>query len=445
MPDPLPSGGRPAAPDQPTTDLNRLWARPAAPEGGTAAQVGGNAAQVGDTAAQEWGIGGAYAARSEAESTADAKSGPPAKNGSGPKTSGGSESQAEPGAGPKAEPEAEPAAGPGAKPKAELTGDEPEETAATAPTGDRAGFRLAAFGALLVVVLFAGYGLGRLNNGGTTSASAPPATATTGGSMPGMAMDENQPHTHNADGTTTQTGGATSMGAAVGGLSLSAGGLTLVPTRTAFLAGRPQRLSFRITGPGGAPTTSYAVVHDKLLHLILIRRDLSGFQHLHPSMTADGTWGIDLTLGAPGIYRMIADFTALVGGKPIAATLGTDLTVAGDYAPAPLPAPVRAVAVDGLAVGYEGVPSTDSTQPIMMSVAGPDHRPAVLEPYLAAYGHLVVLRQGDLAYVHVHPETSLVDGKVKFWLSVPSSGTYRMFFDFQVAGQVHTAAWTVLV
>ena len=452
MPD-APAGGRPAPPDQPTTDLNRLWARPAAPEGDTAAQAGGTAAQAGGTAAQaggaaaqvggtaarnggttarnggtathnggtaaqEWGNGGgAYtAARSEAKTTASTAGGPT--------TSSETESKGDP--------------------AAETTGVEQEETAATAPTGDRAGFRLAAFGALLVVVLFAGYGLGRLNNGGATSASAPPTTAATGGSMPGMGMDESQPHTHNANGTVSQ-GTTTSVGSAVGGLSLSEAGLTLVPIRTTFLAGQPQRLSFRITGPGGAPITSYAVVHDKLLHLIVIRRDLSGYQHLHPSMTADGTWGIDLTLAQPGIYRMIADFTALVGGKPVATTLGSDLTVAGGYAPAPLPAPVRAVAVDGLAVGYEGAPSTQSTQPMMMSVAGPDHRPAVLEPYLGAYGHLVVLRQGDLAYVHVHPETSLVDGKVKFWLSVPSNGTYRMFFDFQVAGQVHTAAWTAIV
>lgn len=346
------------------------------------------------------------------------------------------ETTASSGGEPKPEPKPEPQTG-----AIGATSAEREETAATSPTGDRAGFRLAAFGALLVVVLFAGYGLGRLNSGGTTSASAPPASAVTGGSMPGMVMDENKPHTHGAASEATTA----RMGAAVGGLSLSADELTLVPARTAFAAGRPQRLSFRIAGPGGAPVTSYAVVHDKLLHLVVIRRDLSGFQHLHPSMTADGTWGIDLTLARPGIYRMIADFTALVGGKPVATTLGTDLTVAGSYAPAPLPAPVHAVAVDGLAVGYDGAPSTRSTQPIMVSVAGPDHRPAVLEPYLGAYGHLVVLRQGDLAYVHVHPEASLVDGKVKFWLSVPSNGTYRMFFDFQVAGQVHTAAWTVIV
>ncbi|GIM95574.1 hypothetical protein [Paractinoplanes toevensis] len=311
----------------------------------------------------------------------------------------------------------------------------------TTAAGDKAGFRLAAFGALLIVVLFAGYGLGRLNNS-TVSASAPTGGASA--AMPGMAMDESQPHTHSTDGTVT-AGGASpaAAGAAVGGLSLSSGGLTLVPTTSVFVAGKPQRLGFRIVGPGGAPVTTYAVVHDKLLHLIVIRRDLSGFQHLHPSMAADGTWGIDLTLAQPGIYRMIADFTALVGGTPIATTLGSDLTVAGNYAPAALPAPVKAVATDGFAVGYEGMPSTKSTQPILISVAGPDHQAAVLEPYLGAYGHLVVLREGDLAYVHVHPEAQPVDGKVKFWLAVPSTGTYRMFFDFQVAGKVHTAAWTV--
>ncbi|GIF19533.1 hypothetical protein BJ973_006578 [Actinoplanes tereljensis] len=326
----------------------------------------------------------------------------------------------------------------------------------TTAAGDKAGFRLAAFGALLIVVLFAGYGLGRLNNS-TVSASAPTSTATngtgtgtgtgtgSGAAMPGMAMDESQPHTHSTDGTVAQSSTTTTAGAAVGGLSLSSGGLTLVPTTSSFTAGKPQRLAFRIAGPGGAPVTTYAVVHDKLLHLIVIRRDLSGFRHLHPTMAADGTWGIDLTLAQPGIYRMIADFTAVVGGTPIATTLGTDLTVAGNYAPVALPAPVKAVAADGFAVGYEGMPSTKSTQPLLLSVAGPDHQAAVLEPYLGAYGHLVVLRAGDLAYVHVHPEAQLVDGKVKFWLAVPSSGTYRMFFDFQVAGQVHTAAWTVEV
>lgn len=305
------------------------------------------------------------------------------------------------------------------------------------PAGDQGGFRLAAFGALLIVVLFAGYGLGRLNNGTAPSA----AGGATTGAVPGLVVDENQPHTHASGGASAQA----AVGAAVGGLSLSSGGLTLVPTRTDFEAGRRQRLAFRIAGAGGAPVTTYLTVHEKLLHLVVIRRDLTGFQHLHPTMAADGTWGIDLTLAEPGIYRMIADFTAIVGGQQIAATLGGDLTVAGNYRPRALPAPAQAVATEGFTVTYAGTPSTESTQPIMVGVAGADGGPARLEPYLGTFGHLVVMRQGDLAYVHVHPEAQLVDGKVKFWVAMPSTGTYRLFFDFQVAGKVHTAAWTAAV
>lgn len=293
-------------------------------------------------------------------------------------------------------------------------------------------FRFAAFGALLIVVLFAGYGLGRLNNGTAGGTTATPAAATSTGTT---VINENMPHTHGATGA-----GTTGTGTVVGGLSLSSDGLTLHPATTAFQAGRKQRLSFTVDATGGAPVTSYAIVHDKPLHLIVARRDLTGFQHLHPEMADDGTWSIDLTLAQPGIYRMVADFTALVGGQQIATTLGTDLTVAGAYTPTALPAPTDRTTVAGLTVSYEGKPDTKAVQPLLMTVTG-----GAVEPYLGAYGHLVVLRLGDVAYLHVHPEQQLVDGKVKFWVTAPSPGDYRMFFDFQVAGQVHTAEWTLRV
>jgi len=323
--------------------------------------------------------------------------------------------------------------------------------ASAAQTGDRASFRLAVFGAVLVVTLFAGYGLGRLHNGGNAMLGGnamPGGNAVLGGNaMPGMTVNENQPHVHNADGTITQGGAATSMnmGAAAGGLALSSGGLTLVPASTTFRPGHAQKLSFTINGAGGAPITTYAIVHDKPLHLIVIRRDLSGYQHLHPTMAPDGTWSITLTLAAPGSYRAIVDFTAIVGGQPVATTLGTDLTVAGSYAPLALPVPVRQVTSQNVTVAYDGTPRTESTQPILMTVTAPDGKPAALQPYLGAFGHLVMVRDGDLGYVHVHPEAALVDGKVKFWLAAPGPGRYRMFFDFQVAGRVHTAAWTAVV
>jgi hypothetical protein len=321
------------------------------------------------------------------------------------------------------------------------------ERPVTQDKDDRAGFRLAAFGAVLVVVLFAGYGIGRLNNStparpAPTSAGMPGMTA--GTSMPGMGttVDESQPHTH---GPATQAGTTMSMGAVGGGLSLSSGGLTLALDSPVWTAGRAQPLKFKITNASGVPITTFAVVHDRPLHLVVVRRDLTGFQHLHPTMAPDGTWSIDLTLAAPGSYRAIADFTAIVGGSQVAATLGADLTVAGNYAPVALPAPVQQATTDGFQVGYEGTPRVESTQPLLVTVTAPDGKPAALEPYLGSYGHLVVLREGDVGYLHVHPEAELVAGKVRFWLAAPGPGRYRMFFDFQVAGRVHTAAWSLTV
>jgi hypothetical protein len=329
------------------------------------------------------------------------------------------------------------------------------EQSAAEPKSDQAGFRLAAFAAVIVVVLFAGYGIGRLNNSVEQAQAAPAATAgdghdhgAPGAAAPGANAPHDDtgaaPHVHNTDGSVTQVAGAGAAGS-VGGLAVTSAGMTLVPEATTLPAGQGRPYRFKITAAGGAPITTYAIVHDKPLHFVIVRRDLSGFQHLHPVMAPDGTWSVDLKLAAPGSYRAIADFTAVLGGQQTPATLGVDLTVPGDYRPAALPAPVAKATTDGFTISYAGEPKTGATQPLLMTVMAPDGTPAALEPYLGAYGHLIVLREGDVGYVHVHPEAQPVDRAVKFWLTAPGPGRYRMFFDFQVAGKVHTAAFTATV
>ena len=72
-----------------------------------------------------------------------------------------------------------------------------------------------------------------------------------------------------------------------------------------------------------------------------------------------------------------------------------------------------------------------------------------LQPYLGAYGHLVALREGDLAYLHVHPEGAPGDGRtpagpqIRFVAEVPSAAQYRLFLDFQHGDTVRTAEFTV--
>jgi hypothetical protein len=233
----------------------------------------------------------------------------------------------------------------------------------------------------------------------------------------------------------------------LGGFSLSAGGFTLIPTGPAdFAAGVQRRFDFKIVGQDGKPVTKFVPNHDKLLHFIAIKHDLSGFQHLHPDMAADGTWSIPLTLPTPGIWRLYADFVTLdPTGQQVPLTLSVDATVAGSYAPIALAPPSRTIETDAFTVTLEGTAQANATQPLTFRVFANGSPVTDLERYLAAYGHLVVIRDGDLGYLHVHPDDQLAGGGVKFWLSAPSPGRYRLYFEFQKAGAVHRAEFTVEV
>lgn len=226
-----------------------------------------------------------------------------------------------------------------------------------------------------------------------------------------------------------------------GGLMVSQAGYTLRLAGARAEPGRDVPVGFTIEGPDGHPVTAYDVEHGKRLHLIAVRRDFDGFQHVHPHLDRTGTWSTDLDL-TPGEWRLYADFNPTGG---VGLTLGSDLAVPGDYRPERAPGVVRTARVDGYTVTVAGdlTPGVDSR--LTLSVTR-DGRPVTdLQPYLGAYGHLVVLREGDAAYLHVHPEGTPGDGvtepgpEISFEAAVPSGGDYRLFLDFRHGGAVHTA------
>jgi len=231
-----------------------------------------------------------------------------------------------------------------------------------------------------------------------------------------------------------------------GGLVVSEGGYALEVDRPDLPAGSATPVSFRILGPDGRPVTAYDESHDEDLHLIAVRRDLTGFQHVHPDLAPDGTWSSPLEL-TPGSWRLFADFDP--AGDDPALTLGTDVAVAGNHDPQPLPEPSTTAEVDGYTVTLDGqlVPGQESQ--LTLSVSRDGQPVTDLQPYLAAYGHLVALRDGDLAYLHVHPAGEPGDGvtqpgpDVTFYATAPSAGDYRLFLDFQHGDVVRTAEFTV--
>ena len=121
------------------------------------------------------------------------------------------------------------------------------------------------------------------------------------------------------------------------GLTARADGFTLALADRTLAAGRT-RLDFQVLTSSGRPLLDYTREHEKDLHLIVVRRDLTGFQHVHPRLDREtGTWSVDVRL-TPGVWRVVADFTP-EGWEGI--TLADDVSVAGDFTPAALPADDR--------------------------------------------------------------------------------------------------------
>lgn len=196
---------------------------------------------------------------------------------------------------------------------------------------------------------------------------------------------------------------------------------------------------FRVIGPEGKTVTEYRPLHERELHLIVVRHDLATFSHLHPSREADGTWRVELTLPSPGPYRAFADLAPKDGPEM---TLTVDVTAPGEWAEQPLPVPSRTARADEYRVDLRGELVSGVHSEITFGVSRDDHG-VELEPYLGALGHLVALRASDLAYLHVHPLEHASSEVVPFGVEVPSPGTYRLFLQFQHEQRVHTAAFTI--
>jgi hypothetical protein len=222
--------------------------------------------------------------------------------------------------------------------------------------------------------------------------------------------------------------------------SVPAGGAyTLAVQEDWFDPGTPAEFHFKVLDPNGDAVTSYRPLHERDLHLILVRRDLATFSHLHPTREADGTWHIKLTLPSPGPYRAFADLAPRNGPEM---TLTVDLTAPGEWVEQQLPGLSTTARAGRYHVELTGELAAGVHSEMAFSVSR-DGTGVELQPYLGALGHLVALRASDLAYLHVHPLEDASSEAVRFGVEVPSSGAYRLFLQFQHEHRVHTASFTV--
>lgn len=219
------------------------------------------------------------------------------------------------------------------------------------------------------------------------------------------------------------------------------------------------KIVYKIRDEQGNVLKDFDVVHEKIMHFIIVREDLQYFQHLHPSFEAtSGEFEIPVTFVAPGEYRAFADFTPSTGqigpdGDKLPVTVYQDIKVGNLSSYKPLPIgntdKVKTYGDYQVALMLNSERNvSQSNQSFTFEIKKDGQLVTNLETYLGALGHTVVLREGDLQFIHAHATQKPTDpqmGKVNFAITFPETGNYKLFSQFQHESKIITSDFVVSV
>ncbi len=267
---------------------------------------------------------------------------------------------------------------------------------------------------------------------------------------------------------------------------------TMLPS-TNILPGQPQVFTIQVRTASGNPVTNFQIQHEKLMHLILVSNDLNTFQHLHPNYLGRGKFQVTATLPSDGQYTAFMDYVPKGSAQRVeVATLKVGNTVFETALPVPDSTLTKTFGDLNIALLID--PKTirpDQEIPITFEIKDALGKPvADLQPYLGAMGHLVIIKATPVltatSYLHAHPEghehnsgmdmsgmdmskipamtdknekmpnmsgmagmsgteMKSIPGQLTFETKFPSTGTYRLWGQFQRAGKVVTADFTISI
>ena len=234
-----------------------------------------------------------------------------------------------------------------------------------------------------------------------------------------------------------------------------------VETTPQPVAGKPIRFKLTVRDPDTkAVVRDFAVVHEKRFHLFVLSQDLDHYDHVHPEQEPDGSFALDVTLPREGFYKLFADFLPEGGTPQVIPHALVTQGFTGDLTSSM----ARLVPDDGLKKTV-GNMSVQLTLPNGGLVAGRDEKFAYrltdagtgqpvhdVEPYLAAWGHSLIMSEDSLHFVHAHPVELLPEEPtarggpdLTFKALLPQPGRYRIWTQIKRGGVVSTAMFTVTV
>lgn len=219
-------------------------------------------------------------------------------------------------------------------------------------------------------------------------------------------------------------------------------GLQVTHSPQVLKAGTNARLTLRVIDPETHQLAKrFSEVHEKLIHLFVVSENLESFAHIHPELQPDGSFTVEAHLPYPGMYRLLADFYP-TGSVPQLA-LGTFFAGEPARKPKLVPAlaPCQAANLRATLQLEPDRPCATLESRLIFALDPASE----LERYLGAWGHMLVASEDLIDLLHVHPFLVKEHGSMQFNVIFPRPGLYRVWTQFQRAGQVNTTVFTVPV
>ncbi|MDD9265882.1 hypothetical protein ACFPES_02435 [Paenibacillus sp. GCM10023248] len=221
-------------------------------------------------------------------------------------------------------------------------------------------------------------------------------------------------------------------------------------TADRYIPNEEATITILIQDKWNKPIDAFDVVHEKLMHVIVVSRDLAYFEHLHPEHTGKGQFEVRTKFPANGYYQLIADFTPQGMGETVQTHWVTIGGGSKDTKPPSLkPDTSLAKVVQGrqVTLAFDHLMAGMDLD-MVFTIKDAETKQGItdLQPYLGSLGHVVAISADGSDYVHVHPNDQTGSGPVAaFKINFPKSGIYKIWGQFQHRGEVLIVPYIVQV
>jgi hypothetical protein len=215
-------------------------------------------------------------------------------------------------------------------------------------------------------------------------------------------------------------------------------------------ANQPVTLSILIKDQKNEPIKQFETVSTKKMHLVVVSKDLSYFNHIHPVFKGNGRFEVSTSFPAGGEYKLIAEMTPV--GASDYSIENHWLTVRGTPPAAQQVTPDKNLTqvLNGTKVtlSFDHTPKAKKDLNMTFTLAdAKTNKPLTnLKPYLGTVGHAVAIDQDVNQFMHIHPLYAKGKGPdVVFMTYFPAPGVYKVWGQFNVNGHILTVPFTISV